>query len=73
MDNNGSHYHIRWSGKQTLDWERFDTRAEAEASANLLALPGERYSIEENGESCPQCRSLLRKMPVRDSSGEASA
>jgi hypothetical protein len=69
---NGSHYHIHWTGK-TLDWERFDTSAEAEASARELMLPGETFTIEEHGESCPQCRSLLRKIPVRDSSGEASA
>ena len=49
------HYHIHWSGKATLDWESFDTSAEAEKSAKQLARIGETYAIEEHGEACPRC------------------
>jgi hypothetical protein len=68
---NGSHYHIHWSGKPTLDWERFDTTADAEANARKLMLPGETYTIEEHGESCPRCLKFMKNVPVLDN--EASA
>ena len=52
------HYHIRWSRVVPLNWdlERFNTRAEAEASAELFVLQGETYAIEEQGEACQRCR-----------------
>lgn len=50
------HYHIRWSGKRELDWESFDSRAEAEAGARELVRLGETFTIEEHGEGCPRCR-----------------
>ena len=49
------HYHIRWSPTPTLDWERFGSRAEAEARAKELVRQGETYTIEEHGESCARC------------------
>lgn len=55
------HYHIRWSGKTELDWEGFDTRANAEASAKYLVRPGETYIIEEHGQSCARCAALHSK------------
>ena len=55
-----SHFHIRWSSG-AVDWERFDTRAEAQDSANQLARPSERYTIEESGHDCPPCRDFLKK------------
>ena len=70
--NNGVHYHIHWSGKP-VDWERFDTTADAEASARQLARPGETYTVEEHGESCPQCMKFMKKILGGDSSNEASA
>ena len=54
MDRNTPHYHIRWSNA-ALDWERFDTQAEAEASAKQLARPDETYTIEEFEGACPRC------------------
>jgi hypothetical protein len=50
------HYHIRWwSGK--LDWERYGSRAEAEAGARHLMRPGETYKVEEFSDTgCPRCR-----------------
>jgi hypothetical protein len=66
------HYHIHWSGKTTLDYEPFATGAEAEESAKQLARPGETFTIEEHGETCPQCMALMKKSPSRDSSNEAS-
>jgi hypothetical protein len=50
------HYHIRWSRVVPLNWERFNTRAEAEASAGLFVLQGETYAIDEQGEACQRCR-----------------
>ena len=46
-----THFHIRWpSGMK--DWERHDTRVEAEQSATQLARPGEKHTIEECQETC---------------------
>jgi hypothetical protein len=50
------HFDIRWSRIVPLNWERFNTRAEAEASANQLLRPDETYGIEEYGEECQRCR-----------------
>jgi hypothetical protein len=72
MSNNGLHYHIHWSGKSTLDWECFNTHEEAETSASQLALPGETYTIEEQGLSCPQCMKLIKKIPASDSNEVSS-
>jgi hypothetical protein len=68
--NKGLHYHIHWTRK-TLDWERFDTSADAEASARKLALPGETFTVEEHSESCPQCMKFMKMVSGRDSN-EAS-
>lgn len=51
-----THYHIRWSGNVPLDWERFDTPAEAEARAKQLLRHGETYVIEEHDETCLRCQ-----------------
>lgn len=51
----GQHYHIRWSTGE-VDWERHGTRAHAEQSAKRLARTDERYTIEQFGETCAQCR-----------------
>jgi hypothetical protein len=48
----GLHYHIRWSGKTSLDWQRFGTREEANTEAAHLVLPGESFTIEECSEDC---------------------
>src|SRR5690348_11514516 len=53
------HFHIRWSGKNTLDWESFGSREEAEASAKQLVRQGETYTIEEYGLDCPRCAAAL--------------
>lgn len=50
------HYHIRWARVVPLNWECFNTRTDAEASAELLILQGETYAIEEHGEACQWCR-----------------
>jgi len=54
------HYHVHWSRVVALNWERFNTRAEAEARAELSALQGETYAIEEHGEVCQRCRDAER-------------
>src|SRR5215469_6360335 len=50
-----SHYHIRWSSKEVLDWEAHPSRVEAVASANKLVRCGETYTIEERDDRCPRC------------------
>ena len=50
------HYHIRWALIPLLDFESFNTRVEAEAGAELLARPGEKYTIEEQEDGCQRCR-----------------
>jgi hypothetical protein len=68
------HYHIRWSGRTALDWECFNTRAEAEASAKQLTRLGETYTIEEHGEACSRCRDARElKSAPGSTSNEASA
>ena len=62
-----THYHFRWSGSAQLDWERFNTPAEAEASAKQLLRHGETYMIEEHDRTCSRCRAArnLRVDPRR--------
>jgi hypothetical protein len=55
------HYHIRWSTRPVLDWEPFETRAEAEAVAKQLVRYGETYKIEEFDESCARCAEVRRE------------
>ena len=67
------HYHIRWSGKATLDWERFSTPGEAEVSAKQLVRMGETYAIEEHDGMCLRCRDAMKAITARSSYIEASA
>jgi hypothetical protein len=55
-----THYHIHWLKKPALDWQAFSTQAEAEDNAKRLALRGESYTIEEQGETCPRCRDMKK-------------
>jgi hypothetical protein len=48
------HFHIRWSGEK-LDWEAFNTQAEAERQAKELMLPGESFAVEQFDGDCPRC------------------
>jgi hypothetical protein len=54
-----SHYHIRWSGKEELDWERFSSLPEAKARARELVRPFENYTIEEYDQACPRCQGVF--------------
>jgi hypothetical protein len=50
------HYHIRWSSGK-VDWERYNSRAEAEAGARQLIRQEGTYQIEEFSDTaCPRCR-----------------
>ena len=49
------HHHIHRSRVAPLNWKCFNTRAEAEALAELFAVPGESYAIEEHGEVRQRC------------------
>lgn len=55
MDRKYGHYHIRWSGKEALDWEAFDSCDDAQISAEQLVRPGETYTIEERDQACGRC------------------
>jgi hypothetical protein len=50
------HYHIRWSARKPLDWERFTTVQEAVARACELVSHYETYRIEKFGEHCIRCK-----------------
>jgi hypothetical protein len=52
-----THFHIRWASG-ALDWQRFGTTLEAEASAQHLVLPGEAYTLEEYADDGCRCRAL---------------
>jgi hypothetical protein len=67
------HYHIRWSGKEELDWACFPTAAEALNGAKQLARPGERYTIEEQNGACPRCQDTMNLKSVPRASKGASA
>lgn len=49
------HFHIHWSTSNTLDWQRFATRQEAQGRAEDLVRPHETFSIEEQSSDCPFC------------------
>ena len=67
MDPYQFHYHIRWSRLTTLDYEAFNTRAAAEASAEQSVLQGETYTIEEHEETCFTMRGTAeRRHPAAD-------
>lgn len=51
----GSHFHIHWDKKKSLDWEGFETHAGALARAFELARPGEKFTIEEVPATCSVC------------------
>ena len=58
------HHHILWSSGK-LDWDRFATRFDAEASAKKLVQIGETYTIEEYDDTaCPACLSLITPKPA---------
>jgi len=47
-----------------LDWETFDTAAEAQDRAVFIALVGETFIIEEFDEECPRCAESTKKYAV---------
>lgn len=59
------HYHIRWSTTGALDWEIFDTRAEAYDAAKLLVRRGETYTVERFDLTCARCRDAMKKYSKR--------
>jgi hypothetical protein len=67
------HYHIRWSGKATLDWECFRARADAETRAKQLARREETYTIEEHDGTCLRCRDAMNLRSAPSTSKGASA
>jgi len=46
-DNLRTHFHIFWTQNQLMDWQCFETRADATMRAMELAQPGETFSVEE--------------------------
>ena len=53
-NNPRTHFHIFWTRSERMDWECFDTRADAAMRAMELAQPGEAFSIEEILVQCPR-------------------
>jgi hypothetical protein len=51
-----SHYHIRVSGAEAMEWEPFNTREEAEDAAQKRIRAGQTYTVEELGEGCTRCQ-----------------
>jgi len=49
----GTHFHIFWTQNQLMDWQCFETRADATMRAMELAQPGETFSVEEILLQCP--------------------
>jgi len=68
-----THYHIRWSRNLQLDWERFNSPKEAEASARQLLRRGEAYAIEEHDETCPRCQATRNAKSMRPTFSPTSA
>jgi hypothetical protein len=58
LETSTRHFHIRWKGKEKLDWQCFSTRERAEAEALYLMRPDEEFTIEEVSEECPLGRKL---------------
>ena len=52
-DNSLVHFHIRWRGEAQLDWQCFESRADATERAVSLAQPDEEFAIEEISARCP--------------------
>jgi hypothetical protein len=71
------HHHIRWIPSGDVDWERHETRAQAQESAKQLLRRGEEYAIEQFDEACIQCAALqagnaLRQSAYRSTHGQGS-
>ena len=49
------HFHIRWESG-AFDWERHNTREEAEAAAKQLSAPNEKHTVEEHNGTCAECQ-----------------
>lgn len=53
------HFHIHWSGQENIDWERFDSYADAESAAQELVRHYETYAIETfDNDTCERCQSV---------------
>ena len=46
------HFHIKWSSMDSLDWQCFNSRLEANTLAAHLVQPGETFTIEECSDDC---------------------
>jgi hypothetical protein len=64
----GSHFHIKWSQKNDLDWECFDNFRDATNRAKELAAPGEQFTVQMVLTACPirgfKAQSSIRAEPV---------
>jgi hypothetical protein len=63
MTSNGAHFHIKWSTKDSLHWECFETFRNASIRANELAAPSEEFTIHMVSTVCPMrgFKSALRE------------
>jgi hypothetical protein len=53
---NSLHFHIRWMGKEDIDWQCFNSLTEALLQAAQIAFPREGFTIEEVSTTCPRYR-----------------
>jgi len=49
----GSHFHIKWSHKNDLDWECFNNFRDATNRAKELARPEEQFTVQMVLTACP--------------------
>jgi len=59
-----NHFHIVWQGDLT-DWQRHETRGEAEDVAKDLVQPDESYNIGVFTDDCPLCRLMHDAAVIR--------
>jgi hypothetical protein len=61
-----NHYHIRWIrwADSKIDWQAFQTKAEAVAVAERLKRLDEDFNIEERDGNCERCLWLNSKTRI---------
>jgi hypothetical protein len=58
------HFHIHWSGQEIVDWQPFDSYADAESAAQDLVRHCETYVIETlNNDMCHTCDHFHARRP----------
>ena len=71
-DEEGIHYHIRWSNSfgSRVDWQAYSSPAEANADAEKLVRPGETFTVERFAGNCSRCAMLTTLRASEDADSE---